>query len=66
MHIGKEAIRRWLFEKGYPSRYTRKGWSIKTTRMNGKYAGYPVIIKMDKKGMMRNAIEFMLEDYGNK
>jgi len=53
----QEAIRDFLFKNGYPSRYTRKRWNLKTEHHHGKYTGYPVIIKT-----MRDAIEFVISD----
>jgi len=49
MHAGKEAIRAWLYQQGYASRYTPKKWSIKVDTDT-----HTVIIKT-----MRDAIEFV-------
>ena len=49
----QEAIRRWLLERGYASRYSPKKWSIKVDTPT-----HSVIIKT-----MRDAIEFTLRDY---
>ena len=58
MHKGKEAIRAWLYEQGYPSIYTVNGVNIEINT-----EGDTEVIEFGKGcSPMRQAIEFVISD----